>query len=128
MDSWHIILLITTIIGFSAGGVCLHLLRKMDFERIRMEDYLVAIGQVMSNFYSKIDSLFSQSIHYYDETIYQFVQSTKEVKIEIDKTLDEYEDLREFIVPVLSPEEKQQQQQVEVLGVVKPAIYPIRKT
>lgn len=126
MDFWHFFLLITTILGVGTAIVLIFILRKMDAERMRMEDYLVEISQVMSDYYGKISAMFSQSIHYYDETIYHFVESTKEVKETIDSTLDEYEDLREYIVPVQTPEEiNKDQQQKELLGVVRN--YPIRK-
>lgn len=126
MDFLHWIFLITSVLGIGFSLIAWLLLQKMDAERRRMEDYLVAIGYVMADYYQKIGSLFQQSIHYYDDTIYQFVESTKGVKQEIDDLLDEYEDLREFIVPVQSPEEMaKEQEQKEFLGVVRN--YPIRR-
>jgi hypothetical protein len=126
MNLWTIIFLITTILGFIGLGICLKLLQRMYFEQIRMENYLIKVGTVMSDFYQRIDKLFSQSIHYYDDTIYEFIDNTKNVKKDIDDIFDEYDDLREYIVPELSPEEKVQQQQVEILGLIKPSI-PIRR-
>jgi type I site-specific restriction endonuclease len=125
MDNLAIFFLITTLIGGGVAGFCLYLLKKMDIQRIRMENYLVDISIVMSDYWEKIDALFSQSIHYYDETIYQFVESTKDVKNAIDKTLDEYDDLREFIVPIKTEKEKQDEQEKELIGVVKS--YPITR-
>jgi hypothetical protein len=119
MDFWLIFFIFTTLIGFGAAGFLLHLLRKMDFERTRMEDFLIELSQVIADFKLKIDSLFKVSIHYYDETIYDFVESTKNVKLEIDKVLNEYDDLKEFIIPEAPPEEPTE---VDVLGVVKGAI------
>lgn len=126
MDFWHVFLLITTCASLITAGICLYLLRKMDLEKARMENYLISISLVMSDYWNKIEALFEQSIHYYDETIFQFIESTKEVKLEIDKTLDQYEDLREYIVPIQTPEEKRANQEQELLGVVKN--YPITKS
>jgi len=127
MDFWHFLLLFLTITFGTGFTICLLLLRRMVFQQVRMENYLITIGQTMSDFYLKIDDLFSQSLHYYDETIYQFIEGIKAVKLEIDSTLDEYDDLREYIVPIPSSEEKFQNEEKEVLGVVRPPIFP-RKT
>jgi len=127
MDFWHFFFIFTTLVSTGAAGICFVLLRRMDSDRARMENFVIRIGQTISDFKLKIDSLFQMSIHYYDETIYDFVENTKNVKKDIDEVLNEYEDLREFIVTEPTPEEKQAQEQYEVLGVVRPPIYPVRK-
>lgn len=126
MDWGYIILSILLVATTCSNFILLYLLRKMDIERVRMEEYVITIGQVMSEFYSKINEIFSQSIHYYDETIYQFVQDVKDVKEEIDGVLADYDDLKEFIVPVPTAEERVEQEQKEVLGIVKKG-YPISR-
>ena len=87
-----------------------------------MESYLLDINEAIGSFRSKIDALFGMNIHYYDETVYQFIEDTKEVKHTIDKVMEEYEDLAPYIFPEPLPPEDQEK---EILGVMRRPIYPI---
>jgi len=126
MDFWTVILLLLTLGSLGAAGFMFYLLRRADLEKARLEDFVIRIGQSVSDFRLRIDSLFEQSIHYYDETIYAFVDETKKVKQEIDAVLGEYDDLREYIIPELTKEEKQEQQEKELIGIVRN--YPITRS
>jgi len=124
MDFWHITLLTITIVSLGAAVFLFILLRRMDAERNRLESYLIDINEAIGLFRGKIDALFSMNIHYYDEVVYQFIEDTKEVKAEIDKVMLEYEDMAPYIFPEPLPPEEQEK---ELLGVMRAPIYPIRK-
>lgn len=83
----------------------------------RMEDSFIDWNDAVGNFKMKIDALFDMNIHYYDETIFQFVEDVKELKNEMDKILTEYEDLEQYIYP--ENEKSEDAEQRELLGVVK---------
>ena len=122
MDGLHYTFLVLAVLSSGGLGFCLYLLWRIDYERVRMESYLVSMSGTLTDFFLKIDSMFSQSIHYYDETIYAFIQDLKSLKNEMDDVLDEYDELREYIIKAPTDEEKADQQQKEILGVVRPDI------
>ena len=122
MDFWHVFLLLMVIVSSGVAIVLFILLRRMDAARALMESYLLDINEAIGTFRSRIDALFGMNIHYYDETVYQFIEDTKEVKGTIDKVMEEYEDLAPYIFPEPLPPEEQEK---EILGVMRRPIYPI---
>ena len=92
------------------------LFHKLNQKINKLENYTLDLNTIISDYYQKIKSLFDMSIHYYDETIFEFIESTKELKNNIDDCLSN-NDMQEAIIEITEEEQPK-----EVLGVVKHGI------
>jgi len=84
----------------------------------KYEDYYKNVYTIFSEYKKLLDSLFELNIMYYDDTIYEFIQKTKEYREQVKEVMEEFIELQEFLDH--EPEETPKEQPKEVLGVVKP--------
>jgi hypothetical protein len=88
-----IILWIVIAILASILGVAIFLLYKMNQQQDILQDDLLESYHLMWDFHQMINKLFEQNIHYYDDTIFQFIESTKAVRNgieELEKNMKNY--------------------------------------
>ncbi len=112
------ICLLLTCILFSGTIIFLWvLLKRSDDHNIILENFLIDLNIIVSEYKNKIDSLFEMNIHYYDETIFNFVEDTKQLRTQINEILKKYEDLSEYIYP--EQLKNTDYEQKELLGIVK---------
>jgi len=93
------------------------LLRRSDDHNIILENFLIDLNTIIAEYKNKIDSLFEMNIHYYDETIFNFVEDTKQLREQINEILKKYEDLSEYIYP--EQLKNADYEPKELLGIVK---------
>lgn len=112
-----IILWIVIVILASALGVAIFLLYKMSQQQDGFQDDLLECYHLMWDYHTQINKLFEMNIHYYDDTIFQFIESTKAVRVRIEEIIKKHEELQ--IIPDELPAEQPQ----ELLGISRPLIY-----
>jgi hypothetical protein len=114
-----IILWIVIVILTCALGVAIWLLYKMSQQQDELQDDLVECYHLMYDYQQVINKLFEMNIHYYDDTIFQFIERTKAVRDDIEKILKKHEELELQVLPDEPPTEQPQ----ELLGISRPLIY-----
>jgi len=98
-------------------GIATFLLYKMSQQQDVLQDDLLESYHLMWDFHQQINSLFEQNIHYYDDTIFQFVENTKAVRNGIEELVKKHSELQ------IIPDEKPAEQPQEILGISRPLIY-----
>ena len=114
-----IILWIVIVILAAISGSLFYLLYRMSQQQDDLQDGLLECYHLIYDYQQVINKLFEMNIHYYDDTIFQFIERTKAVRDEIEKILKKYEELKPQILPDEPPAEQQQ----ELLGISRPLIY-----
>jgi len=113
----EIILWIVIVILASISGVAIWLLYKMSQQQDNFQDDLLECYHLMYDYLQQINKLFEMNIHYYDDTIFQFIESTKTVRNEIEDIIKKHDELQ--IIPDELPTEQPQ----ELIGISRPLIY-----
>jgi hypothetical protein len=114
---YEFILWIAIIVLISAAGLLALLLYRLNQQYDELQDDLYNCYLTLYDYQQKINGLFEMNIHYYDETIFQFIESTKEMRAEIEGLIKNHPELQ--ILADQAPAEQPQ----EILGVSRPLIY-----
>jgi cell division protein FtsL len=115
MIEWAIIIILA-----AAGGAGWYMAYKAQQEMTQLEGHIISIHNIITDYKIKVGQLFALNIHYYDDTIFQFIEDTKAVKAEIDNQMSEYDELKQYIYDEEPPKEDEEK---AFLGVVKGALH-----
>lgn len=102
-------LIIIIVLLFGALGLCIFLLYRLNKLSNRYEQYFLDLNETISSYRKFLDDLMGMNILYYDETIYELVEKTKQLKLEVTEILENFEDLTEYIYPEKTEEEKKEE-------------------
>ena len=118
MDFLTILLISLLATSVIANAVLAIMLLRLNQHQGAFESYVLDLYGIVNDYKQFVEELFRLSIHYYDDTIHEFMEKTKILKADLDDFMEQYSDLTPYVVPETKVEEPQ-----EVLGLVRPDIY-----
>ena len=92
-----------------------YLIYLMNAKIARYESYILDMHGSLAIFTKNIENLFKNNLMYYDDTIFEFIDSTKHIRDELSEKMEEFEDIKYLAVQPPEPEEEPR----EILGVVR---------
>ena len=96
-------------------GFFIYVYLKSDKPKKELEDHIVETYVVINEFKSRIESIFGMNIHFYDDTVFEFVEELKKLNLSLEELIKKHEQELEF-TPI---EEEPIEQPKEVLGVFR---------
>ena len=88
------------------------------------ENFILDFAERINDFNAFLNSILKMNILYFDETIFELVEKVKMVKKDLADLINSNEILFDKIDMNVEEEKLDQSDEQEVLGVVKPVIYP----
>jgi len=119
MSTLTIILLVAICITLPASIFLTIMLIRLNRFQNQFESFYVDLYAIIVDYHKFMENLFKLSVHYYDDTIHEFLEKTKILRSDVEEFLNNYAELRDYVIPEEPVEEPK-----EIIGLVRPDIVP----